>query len=129
MEGNRERAFGQRSHPKEIDETPPGGACRRVLDRPVMTLPQFWFVPVANLFEETPLAEGAAYRVLVPLSRGLDSEHTALLRAGEARGAAARGAAACGATPPRPVRRGAGAASPPPKIREPMSERPPGGAD
>ena len=32
-----------------MEEPPPGGACRRVEERPVMTLPAFWLLPQANL--------------------------------------------------------------------------------
>jgi hypothetical protein len=42
-------------YPKVIWETPPGGAWRRVLDRSVITLPQFWLLPFENLLLEVPL--------------------------------------------------------------------------
>ena len=44
----------------EICDRPPGGACTRVDGRPVMTLPQFWFEPLENLFDETARLAAAA---------------------------------------------------------------------
>ena len=44
----------------EICDRPPGGACTRVDGRSVMTLPQFWFEPLENLFDETPRLAAAA---------------------------------------------------------------------
>ena len=41
------RGGGALSSPKLICEWPPGGAWRRVDERSVMTLPQFWFAPLA----------------------------------------------------------------------------------
>merc|ERR1719240_1787235 len=41
------RGGGALSSPKLIDVWPPGGACKRVDERSVMTLPQFWFAPLA----------------------------------------------------------------------------------
>jgi hypothetical protein len=34
------------------EEPPPGGALMRVELRPVITLPQFWFAPLAYAFDE-----------------------------------------------------------------------------
>ena len=39
---------GSLPQPSEKDVWPPGGACRRVVERSVMTLPQFWLEPFAK---------------------------------------------------------------------------------
>ena len=46
--------FETRNHPKDMDEWPPGGASRRVVERPVITLPTFCPPPdpLAYLLEE-----------------------------------------------------------------------------
>eukprot|EP00632_Arachnochrysis_sp_CCMP2950_P007159 CAMPEP_0185706714 /NCGR_PEP_ID=MMETSP1164-20130828/22370_1 /TAXON_ID=1104430 /ORGANISM="Chrysoreinhardia sp, Strain CCMP2950" /LENGTH=154 /DNA_ID=CAMNT_0028374127 /DNA_START=224 /DNA_END=685 /DNA_ORIENTATION=+ len=49
-------AFLSPSHASEIDDAPPGGAWSRVVERSVMTLPQFWFAPLANALLETFIA-------------------------------------------------------------------------
>ena len=48
--------FETRNHPKDMDEWPPGGASRRVVERPVITLPTFCPPPdpPAYLLEEIP---------------------------------------------------------------------------
>ena len=38
-----------------MEDLPPGGACTLVVGRSVMKFPQFWFDPLANRFEDTPL--------------------------------------------------------------------------
>jgi len=50
----------------EICERPPGGACTLVLERPVMTLPAFWFEPVAKALDEVEALFPAAWEVPPP---------------------------------------------------------------
>ena len=47
----RERSDSQ--PPKMLkDDFPPGGAWIRVVERPVITFPQFWLLPFANAFDD-----------------------------------------------------------------------------
>mmetsp|Transcript_17162 Transcript_17162/g.26820 ORF Transcript_17162/g.26820 Transcript_17162/m.26820 type:complete len:120 (-) Transcript_17162:403-762(-) len=41
-------------------ETPPGGACTRVVGLSVMKFPQFWLLPVAYAFDDTRLSTGGS---------------------------------------------------------------------
>ena len=52
--------------PNEICDRPPGGACTRVEERPVMTFPQFWLDPFAYRLELTEPLE--LLELLPPLS-------------------------------------------------------------
>ncbi len=63
---------------------PPGGACTRVDDRPVMKLPEFWFELDANLLDDSTFGSAAA------------------AAAGAAEAAAGAAEAAAGAAPPPP---------------------------
>mmetsp|Transcript_39201 Transcript_39201/g.110816 ORF Transcript_39201/g.110816 Transcript_39201/m.110816 type:complete len:239 (-) Transcript_39201:18-734(-) len=48
------------SNARLSDEFPPGGACRPVVERSVITLPQFWLLPCAKLFADVLAGAGPA---------------------------------------------------------------------
>lgn len=115
------------AHQSGPEERPPGGARTREVGRSVITLPQFWLDPVANLFALTDLR--------APICATEEEDAVALLAAAlfslTGAGAAiapglAETAFAAGLRP-----RAAGlldAEYPPPNMSDPASELPPGGA-
>ena len=48
-------SYVSENQPNVMEDLPPGGACTLVVGRSVMKFPQFWFDPLANRFEDTPL--------------------------------------------------------------------------
>ena len=108
----------EESYPNMMLDWPPGGAWRRVEERSLRTLPQFWLAPLANLLEDSWMAPMLA-----------TPPACCCCWTGAACWA---GAACCWAgatywrTPPRPP---VGAGASPPKVRpQPKEEAPPGGA-